>query len=191
MAENDWLCLSANYRLRRSGQHPNPLIDTKRLIAWVRENDTELGADTTSIFLVGCSAGAHLAVSAALTPNVSEFQAGFADTDTSVAGVIALYGYLGPRTADPSSSPTRLAASDAPPMLIIHGANDTAIPASDSRAVAATLSRASENPVVFVELPHTQHSFDRFASVRSRAVADTSASFLDWAREYARRGERL
>jgi len=182
LATDGWLCLSANYRLRQDGLHPNPLIDVKRLIAWTRENADELGADSSSVFLAGCSAGAHLAVSAALTWDGDGLQPGFEAADARVAGVIAFYGYLGPRTADPSSSPRLLARSDAPPMLIVHGTNDTAVPVEDVRAVAADLDRASRQPVVFVELPQTQHSFDRFASVRSRVAADAAETFLLWAR---------
>jgi acetyl esterase/lipase len=185
LARNGWLCLSGNYRLRSAGQHPNPLLDTKRLIAWTRENADELGADSSSVFLAGCSAGAHLAVCAALTSDLAELQAGFDDADTSVAGVIAFYGYLGPRTAAPSSSPALLAGPGAPPMLIVHGADDTAVPVNDARTVAEALARASQSPVVFIELPHTQHSFDRFASVRSRMAADAAEAFLNWARNGA------
>ncbi len=181
LAAHGWLCLSANYRLRADGQHPNPLVDTKRLIAWTRENSDELGADPSQVFLAGCSAGGHLALSAALTPNVAELQAGFEAAETGVAGVIVCYGYLGPRGPDQSSSPALLARPDAPPMLIVHGGNDTAIPVSSAQAVAAVIRRASRSPVVFVELPQAQHSFDLFASVRSRTVAAGVEAFLDWA----------
>lgn len=181
LAAHGWLCMSANYRLRADARHPNPLVDTKRLIVWVRENSDDLGANPSQVFLVGCSAGGHLALSAALTPNASEFQDGFEAAETSVAGVIICYGYLGPRTPASSSSPALLARPDAPPVLIVHGANDTAVPVGSAMAVAADIRRASSSPVVFVELPQTQHSFDLFASVRSRAVAAGAEAFLRWA----------
>jgi acetyl esterase/lipase len=181
LAAHGWLCLSADYRLRADGQHPNPLVDTKRLIAWIRENSDELGADPSRVFLAGSSAGGHLALSAALTPDVAEFQAGFESAETGVGGVIVWYGYLGPRTAAPSSSPALLARPDTPPVLVVHGADDTAIPVCSAQAVAGVIRRASRNPVVVVELPHTQHSFDRFASVRSRMAAAAAEAFLDWA----------
>jgi acetyl esterase/lipase len=181
LAAHGWLCLSADYRLGSAGRHPNPLVDTKRLITWIREHAEEHGADPSKVFLAGSSAGGHLAVSAALTHDRAEFQPGFEAADTSVAGVVVLYGYLGARTADPSSSPALLARPDAPPTLIVHGAYDTAVPPSGTRAVAATQRGASRSPVVFVELPHTQHDFDLFASVRARLAADAVEAFLDWA----------
>lgn len=182
LAAHGWLCASTDYRLGSAGAHPNPLVDTKRVIAWVREKAPEFGADPSQVFLAGSSAGGHLAVSAALTPDHSGLQPGFESADTSVAGVIVLYGYLGARTDGPSSSPARLARADAPPMLIIHGAHDTAVPVGSTRRVADTLRRVARRPVVFVELPHTQHSFDLFASVRARSAAHAAESFLDWAR---------
>ncbi|PYI64373.1 esterase [Arthrobacter livingstonensis] len=188
LAAHGWLCLSASYRLGAAGEHPNPLVDTKRVIAWIRANAREYGADPSQIFVVGSSAGGHLAVSAALTAGHTELQPGFEADDTSVAGVVVLYGYLGARTATRSSSPALLARPDAPPMLIIHGANDTMVPPNSTRAVAATLRSPSHCPVVFIELPHSQHSFDFFASVRARSVADAAEAFLNWAR--TRDGDR-
>lgn len=181
LAEHGWVCLSGNYRLRGNGQHPNPVIDAKRLVAWVRENADALGADPSLVFLAGCSAGAHVAICSAMTANDAELQPGFEAADTSVAGVVAFYGYLGPRTSDPSSSPALLATSIAPPLLIVHGTNDTAVPVEDARAVAEALRRKSRRPVVFVALPGTQHSFDRFASVRSRTAAEGAEAFLTFA----------
>lgn len=53
--------------------------------------------------------------------------------------------------------------------------------ASSTKGVSAGLARASRSPVVFIELPNTQHSFDIFASVRSRTVAGAAEAFLNWA----------
>lgn len=179
LAAHGWLCLSADYRLRTAGAYPNPLVDTKRVIAWVRDHATEYGADPGRIFLAGASAGGHLAVSAALSRDCANLQPGFADSNTEVAGVVVLYGYLGPRTADPASSPAALIHRDAPPMLFIHGAHDTMVPPAGPRSVAIALREVSRSPVVWVELPHTQHSFDFFGSVRARMTAEAIEVFLE------------
>lgn len=182
LAAHGWLCASVNYRLRGEGAFPNPLIDTKRAVAWVREHAADYGGDPSRIFLAGSSAGGHLAVSAALTPDRRDLQPGFTDIGTQVAGVVVLYGYLGPRTSDPASSPATLARPDAPPMLVIHGACDTMVPPAGPLSIAATLRAVSGSPVVWAELPDTQHDFDFFASVRARLVADEVEAFLEWAR---------
>jgi acetyl esterase/lipase len=73
LASQGWVCVSANYRLAR---FPDPLIDVKKAIAWVRKHGGEYGADPTAVFLAGSSAGGHLALTAALTPNDRVFQPG-------------------------------------------------------------------------------------------------------------------
>lgn len=182
LADHGWFCVSADYRLRSPGAFPQSLIDVKRVIGWVRAHADENLADPGQVFLLGDSAGGHLAVSAALTANVPRFQPGFQRVDTRVAGAVSVYGYLGPRSADPDSSPAELAHADAPPLLIVHGARDTAVAAAESRAVSAHLRSVSDSPVVYAELQDTQHGFDLFASVRARVAATVIEQFLDWAR---------
>ena len=182
LADHGWLCVSANYGIRSAGAFPLPLVDTKLVIAWVRSHAAELGADPAQIFLAGGSAGGHLAISAALTAGEPRFQPGFEQVDTSVAAAVAIYGYLGPRGSDPASSPAGLARPDAPPIMIVHGARDTAIAPAGPRSVADGLRTTSNSPVVYAELPETQHGFDLFASVRARVAADAVEAFLVWAR---------
>lgn len=184
LAAHGWLCISANYRLRADAVFPNPLVDAKRAIAWAREHAAEHGADPALVFLAGCSAGGHMAVSAALTPNQPRFQPGFEQIDTTVAGVVSLYGYLGARTEDPASSPVLLARPQAPPMLLIQGSNDTVLPPGAPATWAETLRSTSRSPVVYAELPHAQHAFDLFASVRARVVAHAVEAFLAWSRSH-------
>ena len=182
LADHGWVCFSANYRLRSQGEFPQSLVDAKRVIGWVRAHAGEHGTDPDQIFLVGCSAGGHLAISAALTPGDPRFQPGFERADTRVAGAVSLYGYLGPRSSDPASSPAVLARPDSPPILIVQGARDTALPPMGARSVAASLQSVSTSPVVYAELPDTQHGFDLFSSVRARVAANAIEAFLDWGR---------
>lgn len=181
LAAHGWLCLSANYRLREAGRFPNPLIDAKRAIAWAREHAPEHGADPELVFLAGSSAGGHMAVNAALTPNRRRLQPGFEQADTSVLAVVSAYGYLGARTDDPASNPAGLAGPDSPPMFLIQGTNDTDLPAGMPPRWAASLRSGSGSPVAYAELPGAQHAFDLFASVRARASADAVEAFLAWA----------
>lgn len=182
LADHGWFCVSADYWLRSRGAFPQSLIDVKRVIGWVRAHAQDNGTDPDQVFLLGASAGGHLAVSAALTADAPRFQPGFEGIDTHVAGAVSVYGYLGARGPDPDSSPTTLARPDAPPLLIVQGARDTAIASAGPREVSAHLRSVSRSPVVHAELPNTQHGFDLFASVRARIVAGAIEQFLDWAR---------
>lgn len=182
LAASGWLCLSVDYRLGTAGEFPNPLVDTKRAIAWIRDHADEYAVDAAHVYVLGQSAGGHLAISAALTGGDPRFQPGFESASTEVAGAVALYGYLGPRTADPASSPAALARWDAPPLLIIHGGLDTMVPPEGPRSVASILRSSSRSPVVYAEVPGMQHAHDFFGSVRARLVADEVEAFLCWAR---------
>jgi acetyl esterase/lipase len=181
LARHGWVCVSANYRLRAAGRFPRSLIDTKRVIVWVKQHAEEYGIDPRRVFIAGASAGGHLALSAALSAGESRYQPGFEDADTAVAGVVSLYGYLGRHGREPAGDPVRL-TGEVPPALIVQGAKDTALPPGVARAVADALRARSQGPVVYVELPQTQHGFDLFASVRARVTADAIESFLDWVR---------
>lgn len=62
--------ISINYTLLNEGTHfPLPLDDTKDAIRWVRKNAEEYNFDTHNIGLFGASAGAHLSLLAAYTPD--------------------------------------------------------------------------------------------------------------------------
>jgi acetyl esterase/lipase len=175
------VCISANYRLFPAGRFPDPVIDVKRVIAWVREHGHEYGADPAAIFLAGSSAGGHLAWLAALTPADPLFQPGFEDADTSVAGAISLSGYYGAvATGEPPSSPLAYVTAEAPPCFIAHGDQDAVVVVEDARRFAEELRATSCNPVVYAELPGAQHGFELFRSRRLERVLDAIEVFARW-----------
>ena len=111
--------------------------------------------------------------------NDPAFQPGFEQADTSVAVVVGLYGYYGGIASRQSlpSSPFDYAARGSAPLLIVHGDQDTFTSATRARALAERARSASANPVVYVELPGAQHSFDLLASIRFDAVIDGIEAF--------------
>jgi acetyl esterase/lipase len=179
LASQGWVCVSANYRLLPAATFPDPLIDVKKVIAWVREYGGEYGAAPTPIFVAGSSAGGHLASLAALTPNNPVFQPGFEGADTSVAGAICLYGYYGP-VASNWPSPLAYAKTNAPPFFVVHGDQDTLVLVEDARSFVEQLRMTSSNPVAYAELPGAQHGFDLFRSRRFDKVVDAIEEFTAW-----------
>ena len=180
LASRGWVCVSANYRLSPRVSYGGRVIDVKRVIAWVREHGAAYGADPSTVILAGGSAGAHLAATAALTVGDARFQPGFEAVDTSVSAVVAMYGYYGPTDSEDNapSSPLAYLHAGAPPFLIIHGTLDTLVLVEDARHFADELASASDQPVVYAELPGTQHNFDFFHSLRFHAVTDAVESFV-------------
>jgi acetyl esterase/lipase len=180
LASHGWVCVSANYRLGRRASYRGRVTDVKRVIAWVRDHGAAYGADPSTIVVAGGSAGAHLAATAALTVGDARFQPGFEEADTSISAVVAMYGYYGPADDgdDAPSSPLAYLHAGAPPFLIIHGTLDTLVLVEDARYFARELATASDQPVVYAELPGTQHNFDLFHSLRFHAVTDAVESFV-------------
>jgi acetyl esterase/lipase len=177
LARQGWVCISATYRL--SATFPDELIDVKKVIAWARAHASEHGGDPDRIVLAGSSFGARLATLAGFTTNDPAFQPGVEHADTSVAAVVGLYGYYGGIDSRQSlpSSPFDYAQRGSPPLLVIHGDQDTLTPTSRARALAERARRASANPVVYVELPGAQHTFDLLSSIRFEAVIDGINAF--------------
>jgi acetyl esterase/lipase len=174
-----------DYRLARAARYPAQLVDAKRVIAWTREHAHAhaYGADASTIVVAGSSAGAHLAAMTALTPNVAALQPGFARADTHVSAAICLYGfYASPTWIDREpgapAAPVECLSDGAPPMLIAHGTHDSFVHVREARDfVERYRAAAPERPLVYLELPGAQHTFDLYYSIRFHAVMDAVEVF--------------
>jgi acetyl esterase/lipase len=207
LAERGWVCVAINYRVSPRSDWPAHMVDVKRAIAWIRDNIARYGGDPSFIAITGGSAGGHLSALAALTPRYPPFQPGFEDADTSVQAAVPFYGIydfvdvenLGvpdfgafierivlktslandrPRWEE--ASPQYHIASQAPPFFVIHGGNDVFARSAQARRFADDLRKESSNPVVFAELPFTQHGFDGTGSVRAIHTVRAVERFLDY-----------
>ncbi len=69
--------------------------DLKRAILWMKKYAGNYGVSPDRIVLIGGSAGGHLSLLAAYTPNLPELQPEESDQDTSVHGVVAFYPPVG------------------------------------------------------------------------------------------------
>ena len=185
LARSGWIGISANYHLSRTpaAGFPQPVIDVKRLLAWLRDDGAGHGVDPDAVVLSGSSAGAHLTGMAATTVGHPAFQPGFEGEDTSFAGAVGFYGYYGDAGSDPAlpSSPLRHDARTAPPCFLVHGEQDTYTAVEGATALRDHLRATARRPVAFAALPGAQHSFDVFDSVRYRAVVEAVSAFATWA----------
>jgi len=209
-ARSGWISISAGYRVSPEATFPDHVIDVKRAIAWVRAQADDLGADPSCIVLSGVSAGTHLGVLAALTPNAHEWQPGFEHADTSVSGCIATSGIydlldrhddhpgsklvpfltsvvlksdpVADRAAWDAASPIFRVDPVAPPIFVIHAAKDALVWREEARRFVDALRTVSQAPVAYAELPGAQHAFETFYSVRSAHTAMAAVRFGEWLR---------
>jgi acetyl esterase/lipase len=210
LASRGWVCVAINYRLSPGVRFPTHLIDCKRALAWVREHIAEHGGDPDFVVVTGGSAGGHLTALVALTAGDPRYQPGFESVDTSVAAAVPMYGvfdfadrhHVRGRAAmtpflermvmptrlrnDPegwdAASPVALVRADAPPFFVIHGSHDALAWVEDARHFVAALRAVSESPVVYAEIPFTQHAFDILTTTRSIHTVNAIARFCEWVR---------
>jgi len=99
------------YRLCPEVQLNEMVGDAKRAVAWMKDNAEKYGVDPSKVVLAGGSAGAHVAMLGAYTPNHSGFTPEILkNVDLSVCGVVSYYGpvdleagYIPWREANPNS----------------------------------------------------------------------------------------
>ena len=194
-----YVCVSTEYRLSGESIWPAQIEDVKACLRWMRTHAEKLGIDPAKIAVSGNSAGGHLSLMMATTANMPEFEGagGNPGVDTSVAACIAFY----PPTTfadnpadlanavkalmgkDPSAeamrgvSPLTHAKPGLPPVMLIHGNNDTVVSAKDSFKMYDALTKA-DVPVELHMFAEAPHAFDAH-SAPGRLCAETMALFLD------------
>jgi acetyl esterase/lipase len=92
LARQGHTILDLDYRLTPLTNMFGMVRDVKRAIIWMKSQAQVLAINPERIVLAGGSAGAHLALLAAYTPNLSRFQPTEIDADTRVRAVVAYYG---------------------------------------------------------------------------------------------------
>lgn len=200
MAAHGFTGVAAQYRLTPQAPWPAQIEDVKAAIRWTRANAARLDVDPGRIVLWGSSAGAHLVLLAAGTPDVAAFEGASEPkgVSTAVSAVIAVHAptdfYIGatrhggtPATAlmgDTASEDRARAASpigyvtkDFPPVLLLHGTQDKVVHHSASERMHDAM-RAVHAPVDLHLFHGYPHGFAAIPSVRTMVVAEAN-HFLD------------
>jgi acetyl esterase/lipase len=205
MASNGWLVVAISYRLGPDARFPDFLVDVKKAIAWIRTHAAEYGGDPDFIVACGESAGGHLATLAGLTANRSDYQPGFEAIDTSLRGVIPIYGRMdfvdryhvadhagmrqfleekvmpcryeeNPKLWD-EASPVACVHPDMPPTFVVHGTHDSLIPVREAELFVRDARAVSRAPVAFAPLRGAQHAFDLASSRWTHPTVEAMHAF--------------
>ena len=196
MAERGYVCVTGEYRVMEQAIWPAAIQDVKSILRWMRANSDRLGIDPERIALGGKSAGGHLALLAAGTNGLAEFDgdgpnAAFSSRISAVIGVAPasdirehwrrppLENYT---AADPSdaaltaANPIERVSADFPPTLLIHGTSDDRVPHQMTLRMFAALEQAGV-PTDLKLLAGEGHMFDGNPEF-SAAIVEAMTLFL-------------
>ncbi len=154
LAARGYVCASIEYRLSGEATFPAAIHDVKCAIRWMRaEGSKHFKADTARIAVSGGSAGGHLALLAGTSAGVAELEgdggwAGYSSRVSCVAAFnpacefaeqlseVASAFLGGSREEVPDTyrkaTPASWLDKDDPPMILLHGTDDKAVPYSQS-----------------------------------------------------------
>lgn len=167
LSRNGVLVIIPDYRKAPAAIFPAFMEDAARATAWTRDNAASLGGDPSRIYLMGHSAGAHIA---ALLATDATYLRQWQIKPRELAGVIGLAGpydflpFTDPKVREvfgnernwPSSQPVNFVNGDEPPFLLLHGGSDQRVWQKNSEHLAARLSAAGE-PVTLRIIPDVGH----------------------------------
>lgn len=169
-----------DYRLYPDVRFPSFVEDGAAALAWAIDNASRFDADTSRIFVMGHSAGAHIAALLALDP--AYLDAAGSDVG-ALAGFIGLSGpydflpieggYLAdlfPEQRREASQPINFVRVGAPPTLLIHGTDDDTVWPRNSERLAAALEA--------VDVPVTLRLYEDVGHARVVATLAPPLRFL-------------
>jgi acetyl esterase/lipase len=192
-------CATVEYRLTPLAEFPTPVDDVVTALSFLRTKAGELGLIPDRFILAGESAGGHLAMLAAIRSG-GDGIAGVA-VFSGPFDLVALAGPSRPVNVIPeqisqllgihqwtqesiarmqSASPIFLVNRKTPPVLVIQGAEDRLVPASQSKAFCEKATAAGVSCRITI-IPRAKHGLWGEAEV-DRFGSRWSSVFLEWAR---------
>ena len=160
-AAEGFVTVVIGYRLGAPGRFPAFMEDARDAIGWTHAHIGKYGGDPERMVIAGQSAGAHMALLAALDP---QWLGAMARPGGAIRGVIGLSGPYDFAPFKPGDSadramghvrpvsetqPIHYVRADAPPLFLATGDADTTVKPRNTRALAAAM--AALNPARPVE----------------------------------------
>jgi len=160
LARRGYVAVLPDYRVYPPAHYPDFLHDGAQAVRWVKDNVQEFGGDPQKIFLMGHSAGAHIAAMLAVDPTWLH-EVGL-NPGRDIAGLIGISGpydflplkdeilqiiFGGNR---PQTQPIYHVAPGAPPALLLTGDKDNVVDAGNSTRFAERLRAAGNDATAVV-----------------------------------------
>ncbi|MEY3201133.1 MAG: hypothetical protein RIR70_683 [Pseudomonadota bacterium] len=161
------VALVADYRIYPEARFPVFLQDAAQAVKWAAHNAPTFGGDANRLFVMGHSAGAHIALMLATD---SDYLAAVGMQPQQLRGAIGLAGpydflplssdrlkeIFGPETNWPRSQPVNFVRGQEPPMLLATGDADDIVKPKNTASLAARV-RAAGGQVKEITYPKAGH----------------------------------
>lgn len=167
LTQAGFVVMIPDYRLFPEVAFPAFVDDGAEALAFAARNAQRYGASEKAVYLMGHSAGAHIAALLALD---ARYRAGVDSAAPPLAGWLGLSGpydflpiesgYLlevFPEATRADSQPIAFVSADAPPTLLVHGGDDDVVKAGNSERLANAL-REHHVPVTLKVYPGLGHA---------------------------------
>lgn len=166
LTEAGFVVAIPDYRLFPQVQFPAFVNDGAEAVAFAMRQAQQYGATDTQVYLMGHSAGAHIAALLALDRHYLRKANAPRNQIAGLVGLSGPYDFLPidsgylvdvfPSSSRKDSQPVAFASSDAPPALLVHGGKDDLVDSSNALSLADALrSRgASAELKIYPDLDH-------------------------------------
>ncbi len=169
LAKQGFVAVVPDYRLYPRVKFPAFVEDSAKAVRWARDNAARYGGDLNRLFLMGHSAGAYNAAMLATDESYLKAVGGSRQWLKGMIGLAGPYDFLpftdddikdmfGPPDRYPATQPINHVDGQNPPMLLMHGDDDTAVFPKNTRNLANKI-RAAGGPVETVFYPKLSHSW--------------------------------
>lgn len=147
LTSQGWIVVLPDYRVYPEVLFPDFVTDAAHALRWTRHHIAQHGGNPQRIFVMGHSAGAHIA---AMLTYDAQYLGKVGLHPRELAGFIGLAGpydflplknerfkiIFGPESERPRSQPINFVTGDAPPALLLHGDADTIVGPHNSANLA-------------------------------------------------------
>ena len=192
LASRGFVTVVPDYRLYPEVAFPGFLDDSAAAVGWVRDEIAGHGGDPDRIFLMGHSAGAYNAAMLALDPRYLAAAGVDRGVVRGMIGLAGPYDFLpldtrvtrrvfGAAADLPATQPVSYADGDAPPLLLVTGADDTTVRPRNSQSLARAVAAQGGTAAlrVYPDIGHIGLVVALADGQRDRApVLDDLAAFI-------------
>ena len=169
LARQGFVAVLPDYQLYPKVKFPIFVEDSAKAVRWARNNAARYGGDANRLFVMGHSAGAYNAAMLAIDESYLQAVGGSRQWLAGMIGLAGPYDFLpftdddvkaifGPPARYESTQPINHVDGQNPPMLLLHGEDDTSVFPKNTRNLAKKINAAG-GPVELVVYPKLSHSW--------------------------------